>query len=283
MNYLMGIFRFFAILLMIPVILVVTGLRLPRLSEDAYRAEVALWCRRLLAAMGVAVSHSGRPVRHAAPGEEGILLLSNHVSFIDIFAIDTLLCSRFVAKAEIGNWPVFGSIAKSVRTIFIDRANRRSIIAIAEKMESVLKGGENVIFFPEGTTGPGDRLLPLHANLIEAAVATGATVQPVVLKYTSRGERTTRLAYTDISIFRCLWNVVTTPRAAIEVEVLSPIEPRGRNRHEICREVSAMMARALGVEDPLAGTAAPRRLGCQPGAPAGVSSGPVRTKEGSAR
>ena len=251
MNYLTGALRFILIVISIPFFMFVAGVRFPKAEEAEYRKLVETWCRRLLAMLGVRVSYTGRPLRHPAPGEKGYLLLSNHISFLDIFSIDTLICSRFVAKAEISRWPAFGTIAKGVRSIFIERGNRRAILAIAEQMESALNRGENVIFFPEGTTSLGNTLLPLHANLIEAAVATGATVQPLVLRYKSRGKLTTRMSYAgDVSIFHCLWNVVTTPDATVEVEVLDPIDPAGKNRHQICREVSARMAAALGVRDP---------------------------------
>mgnify|MGYP002517934411 CR=1 FL=1 len=247
MNYLRGIWRFLCIIALIPFLFVLAAYFFPKTQEERYRELVQTWARRLLACMGLRVVLKGEFPAYPAPGEKGYLLLCNHTSFLDIFAVDSFFCSRFVAKAEIGKWPLLGAIARGVRTIFIDRGYKRGILGILEQMESVLKKGENVIFFPEGTTSPGDRLLPLHSNLFEAAVATNAVIQPVVVRYTTDGEPTTHMAYTgNISIFQCLWNIVTTPDAAIEVQVLPTIKGDGRNRHELCEEASRVMSKALG-------------------------------------
>lgn len=251
MNYFRGSFRFLRIILLIPFLFVLAGYFFPKATEERYRELVQTWSKRLLACMGLRVRVKGELPEYPKEGEKGYLLLCNHTSFLDIFAIDSLFCSRFVAKLEISRWPLFGAIAKGVRTIFIDRGKKRGLLGILEQMEAVLKKGENVIFFPEGTTSAGDRLLPLHSNLFESAVATGADLVPMVLRYTAKGEPTTHMAYTgNTSIFRCLWNVVTTADAAIEVEVLERIPSEGRSRHELCREASRVMAGALGVEDP---------------------------------
>lgn len=269
MNYAVGLYRFIRMILMIPFLVVIAACVFPRKGEQEYRRLVQLWSRRLLASMGIGLRLKGPELRYEEPGKTGLLLLCNHTSFLDIFAVDAFLCSRFVAKAEIGRWPFLGSIARGVRTIFIDRKNKRGILGILEQMELALKKGENVIFFPEGTTSPGDRLLPLHSNLFEASVASGADIQPLVLRYTERGEQTTRMAYVgQMSIFRCLWHVVTTRDAAIEVEVLPRFSVDGMNRHQLCRKASRVMSEGLGVADPADGTSLPRETaaGCKAGA-----------------
>ncbi len=251
MHFIFGFFRFIFLVCLIPLVTLGAVLLFPRFGEEAYRRQVQLWARAILRLIGIRVKVSGVPLQRSENGGKGFLLLSNHLTFLDIFAIDAAQCSRFVAKAEIGKWPCFGAIARCVKTIFIERGRKRAILDIARKMEEALLAGENVIFFPEGTVGPGGCLLPLHANLIEAAVRTGAPLQPLVLRYTSRGERTDRVSYYgDISLFQCLWNIVTTPDAAVEVIGLEPIAAEGRNRHELCSEVSEKMAAALGVPDP---------------------------------
>ena len=249
MRYVTGLFRYLWIFVLIPALVYVVVWVLPRSNPEQFKATVSRWSRRLLKGMGVSVKHTGR-IMPPQTGQ-GLLILSNHCSFIDIFAVDSLSYARFVAKSEIASWPVFGRIARGVRTLFIERGHRKAILQIAAEMEKAFDQGDNVIFFPEGTTSPGDRLLPLHANLIEAAVQTNTEIQPVVLKYTSRGQRTTRMAYTGSkSIFRCLWDIVTTPDAAVEVEVLERLPAGSGDRHQVCSRVSGMMSKALGVADP---------------------------------
>ena len=174
---------------------------------------------------------------------------------LDVFVLNGLAPSSFVAKAEIARWPVFGMIASAVGTIFIERGNKRALLSIAERMERALGEGRSLLLFPEGTTSDGTGLLPLHANLMQAAAATGAPVIPIVLRYKSGDKITTRAAYVgDTGLFTCLWRILRTPDFKVEVKILEPV--CGDNRHAICREVSAAMCRAIGVVDPLAAAAA---------------------------
>ena len=264
-NQIVGAFRFIKICFLIPVLYAVAVCKVAHAEGEQYRALVNDLARKLLGWMGVEMTYTGRAYEPTPSGSKGVLVLSNHTSFLDIMAIYSLMSPRFVAKAEIGTWPVFGGITRAVRAIFIERGHRRALIRVSEAMRDSLLAGQDVMFFPEGTTSPGDRLLPLHANLIEAAVMAESKIQPIVLKYFSGNERTTRMAYTDISIFHCLWNVVTTPHARIELEVLEPLDSSLGNRHLICSRVSEMMASALGVEDPQ-----PKKLNAPQAAPSGL-------------
>ena len=122
---------------------------------------------------------AARGLREDGPG---YLVSANHISFMDIFLMDSILPVRFIAKKEIGSWPVFGPITTHVGTIYIDRSRKRAVLEVAEAMAAALKEGTNVLFFPEGTTGPGDRLLPFYANLFAAAEPAGAELLPVTIR-----------------------------------------------------------------------------------------------------
>ena len=142
---------------------------------DSMRVRmVKRWASRLLRVLGIRLDVKGRiPNAEAASGLRedgpGYLVCANHISFADIFVLDSILPVRFIAKKEISKWPIFGLISKHVGTIFIDRSSRRAIVDVVEVMDKHLARGENVLFFPEGTTGPGDALLPFYANLFSAA------------------------------------------------------------------------------------------------------------------
>lgn len=231
----------------------------PRADLEKKGRIIQTWAGKLVAWLGIKVvvtgmEHVANPAVHACgvtPGEKGRLVVSNHVSFLDIFTLDSVLPSGFVAKAEIAKWPVFGGIAKAVGTIFIERGNKKALLGIGANMKAAIEAGRTLLMFPEGTTSNGTGLLKLHANLFDAAAKTGADVIPVVLRYKSRGEITTAPAYVGkTGLFECLWNVVNTPDLTVEVIVGEPFT--GEDRHSLCKKASAVMSRAIGVEDPLA-------------------------------
>lgn len=229
-------------------------------AEDTKRGRIVKsWNKRILRWLGVRVEASGADafddlVRGCGvtKGRMGRLIVSNHISFLDIFSLNTQLPSQFVAKAEISKWPVFGTIAKAVGTIFIDRGNRRALVGIADRMGDELQLGRSLLMFPEGTTSDGTGLLRLHPNLFEAAVRSQAEVIPVVLRYESRGEICREAAYTGkVGLFACLWHIVNIPDLTVHVRILPAIKPEG-DRREVCAQVSRAMSEALGVADPLA-------------------------------
>ena len=235
-------------------------------AEDTKRGRIVKsWSQRILRWLGVRVETSGIEVLDdlvrgcgVTKGRMGRLVVSNHISFLDIFTLNSQLPSQFVAKAEIAKWPVFGTITKAVGSIFIDRSNRRALVGIADRMGEELQLGRSLLMFPEGTTSDGTGLLRMHPNLLEAAVRTGADVIPVVLRYESHGEISREAAYTGkVGLFACLWNIVNIPDLTVRVKVLPAIKPQG-DRRELCAQVSRAMSEALGVADPMAEAAAPQ-------------------------
>ena len=103
------------------------------------------------------------------------LVLSNHVSWLDIFSLDSQLPSRFIAKTEIAKWPIFGLIAQQIGTLFINRSSKRAILRINDDIRGALCNCEAVTIFAEGTTTFGNELLPIKANFIAPACEIGAT------------------------------------------------------------------------------------------------------------
>lgn len=137
-----------------------------------------LWSRSLCSILGVRVRASGRvPL---AP----FLLVSNHLSYIDILILGTKLPCVFVAKAEIDGWPIFGAICRSVSTIFVDRRMKRKLPETLRRIEEALDADQGVVIFPEGTSGPGDAVLPFRSSLLELAAGVGRPVHHVTINYT---------------------------------------------------------------------------------------------------
>lgn len=154
------------------------------------RTVPRLFHRILCAVIGVRIRQIGAPT-----GQSPVLILANHVSWLDIPVLSALTPVVFVAKSEVAHWPVFGLLAKLQRSIFIQRDHRHKTGEAARAMAERLRGGDAVLLFPEGTSSDGIRILPFRSALIGAthrAIADSAScerviVQPVSLAYARYG------------------------------------------------------------------------------------------------
>ena len=156
----------------------VMALRFPSLDAAGRHARIGWWSAGLVRVVGVELRTTGRP----RPG--ATLLLANHVSWLDIAELHAVVPhARFVSKADVLRWPLLGWLIKGAGTLFIARDRKRDALRVVHAMAEALRAGETVAVFPEGTTGPGPAPLPFHANLLQAAIATGTPVQLAVLRF----------------------------------------------------------------------------------------------------
>jgi 1-acyl-sn-glycerol-3-phosphate acyltransferase len=128
---------------------------------------------------------------HGAPSVGGVLMLANHVSWIDIVALGCVVPACFVAKAEVGGWPLIGAAARRIGCLFVDRGSRKGAQGVAADIAARIKQGRGVIVFPEGTTGPGDGVLRFQSTLTGIAGGEPVVVQPVTLVYRTAHDRQT--------------------------------------------------------------------------------------------
>ncbi|MDO5103167.1 MAG: lysophospholipid acyltransferase family protein [Lautropia sp.] len=179
-----------------------------------------------------------------APGR---MLVANHVSWLDIFAINALAPSAFVAKAEIRRWPVVGWLVAMAGTIFIERGRRQAITAINQQLHERLITGYPVAFFPEATTHAGPDLKPFHGNLLTPAIGEGGEIIPIGLQYTypdgSAGEAAWFVG--DTTFMQSLWAVVGAPRLIASVHVLPPISAAGWRRQALADELRGRIGGVL--------------------------------------
>jgi 1-acyl-sn-glycerol-3-phosphate acyltransferase len=200
------------------------------------------WSRRLLGQCRVTVEQ--------APGAEALahaLIVANHISWLDIFVINSLHPCRFVAKAEIRRWPVLGWLVACAGTVFISRGNRRNLRHIFQGLVSVLEQGERVAFFPEGTTAKQGSLLPFHANLFEAAIDAKVRVQPYALEYVDgEGRPHPAVEYVDsTTLVESLFMILGGAPVRARLTCLAPIDAAGAHRRELANAAQQAVARAL--------------------------------------
>src|SRR4051812_20617020 len=166
----------------------------PPLDQQQRNRHVQDWARGMLRVLGIELRISGVPPDHGP-----LLLVANHISWLDILVLHAARHCRFVSKSEVRHWPLVGTLATGGGTLYIERASRRDAMRVVHQMSASLQAGDIVAVFPEGTTSDGVDLLPFHANLIQAAVAVDAPVLPVGLQFldTRTGAHSRSAAYID--------------------------------------------------------------------------------------
>ncbi len=218
---------------------------------------IATWSRWLMGACGTEVRERCAPGAQAltamrgrhGPGQ-GRLLLSNHVSWLDIFAIDALAPASFAAKAEIASWPLAGTLVARAGTVFVERGRRHAVHGVIQRMGEKLAAGLRAAVFPEGTTSDGQRLLPFHGNLVQSALNVGVPIVPVGLRYVDPdGEPSHAAAFVgDTTFLASVWRITAHPKLIVEVHVMPAIEPApGLTRQHVAREARAAIAARLGL------------------------------------
>ena len=245
--------------LLVPHILLGLGIAFvafPLSRKQATRNRINHWWSRwVLRLCGARLRVSGQPLSEElastgmTPGRSGRLLLSNHISWIDIFAINAAMPCRFVAKAEIVRWPIIGSMVAHSGTLFIERGRRRAVATINEAVQGHLRAGESIGVFPEGTTTRGDRLLPFHSNLLAPALEADCPVWPVGMRYRERGKFSDAAAFVgEMGLVTSLAKVLVADDLEIEVAFLPALDAAAHeNRHTLARAAHAALSAHFGL------------------------------------
>ena len=200
----------------------------PRLDVPGRHARVQAWARKMLAVLGIGLQVRGVPAPHGP-----MLLVANHVSWLDILVMHAARHCRFVSKAEVRHWPLIGTLATGAGTLYIERKSRRDALRVVHEMAARLQAGDVLAVFPEGTTSDGVDLLPFHANLIQAAVAADAPAQPVALQFldAATGRPSVTAAYIgDDTLVASLWRTVSGPPITATVSFGEPQRVGTRDR-----------------------------------------------------
>src|SRR5262245_6403438 len=155
------------------------------------------WARACSRLIGIVITVSNEPPK--AP----FLLVSNHLSYIDILVLAAQADCTFIAKAEVARWPLIGSLCRSMDTIFIDRSMRRDIPIVIQQIHQMLQGGLGVVLFAEGTSTNGQRVLPFKTSLLEFAACNQMPVHFACVSYSVPANETPA----DQSV--CWWGEMT--------------------------------------------------------------------------
>ena len=214
--------------------------RFAKLTQAQREAEVQRWAAGFLRVWRIDLQVRGTP-----PAGGPLMLVANHISWLDILVMHAAGFCRFVAKSDIKGWPVIGTMATEAGTLYIERESRRDALRVVHHMRDALLRGEVVAVFPEGTTSDGLTLLPFHANLIQAAISAESPVLPVALEFidSRSGQMSTAPMYIgDQTLIESVWRTLTTPGLRAVVSYGEPQSPAGRERREWAAELRESVA-----------------------------------------
>ncbi|MEW1792876.1 lysophospholipid acyltransferase family protein [Streptomyces niveus] len=200
------------------------------------------WTRTVIRLFGlrIRVEGAGPELSSGAPG--GVLVVANHISWLDIPLIATLYPGRLLAKSDIRRWPVLGMVAELGGTLFVERERLRALPGTVRDIQGALRAGSRVIVFPEGSTWCGRDQGRFTNAVFQAALDAGADVRPVRIGYRPLGPA----AFVgDDPLAVSLWRTVMAGGLTAEIEVL-PLIPAGSHpdRRSLARAAQGAVAGA---------------------------------------
>jgi 1-acyl-sn-glycerol-3-phosphate acyltransferase len=225
---------------------IVIALLLPgEQRENAIR----LWFHAVLRAFGVRLEVHGARKFQAVP-RRGVLVASNHVSWLDELAIDSVQPIKLVAKKDLKSWPVLGRIITAAGTVYLDREKLRELPKTVNELTATLRNGSAVGIHAEGTTWCGLASGHYKPALFQAALDAGVPVRPIVLRYRIGGHVTTQPAFVGSdTLVDSIKRVLRVKGLVVEVHVLDEIAPgRAATRRELAKLAEEQSNRLTSTE-----------------------------------
>lgn len=204
--------------------------------------HVADWSKRFLQLLGVSVRINGEPLQKGP-----LMVVVNHISWLDILVMLAAQPVCFVSKSEVRHWPVIGWLATNVGTLYIERASRRDALRVVHQVAENLTAGHLIAIFPEGTTSNGKQLLPFHANLLQAAIASHSPVQPVALRFLEAdGALSMSPIYVgDDTLLSSVWRMMCAQPVTAQLDFLPSVSTDGLDRRELAAQLQDLISARL--------------------------------------
>jgi 1-acyl-sn-glycerol-3-phosphate acyltransferase len=225
------------------------ALGMPLYSKRQREGVVRWFFRGIARSFGIRVEvHGDHWLREFAEADRGGLVVSNHISWLDIVAVNAVQPMRAQAKKELAGWPIIGRLADAAHTVYLDRENLRSLPVAVDELMRAMRGGSMVNVSPEGTTWCGLASGRFRPAMFQAAIDADVPVIPFVLRYRLEdGRDTTAPAFIgDETLVTSLKRTARTKGLVLEVHVLEPIEPStARDRRELTKLTEAAVREVL--------------------------------------
>lgn len=227
----------------------IAGLGLLLVPRGVRRRLLRGWIANLLRAGGVRIEVHGAAKLQATSGR-GVLVATNHVSWMDCLAVSTVQPMPMVAKRDIRNWPVLGKMIEAAGGVFIDRERLKLLPRTVGNLANALRSGSAVGFNPEGTTSCGLVVAPFKPALFQAALDAGVPVRPVAIRYRLPDSTTTPVVafVGDVTILDSARKVLRMRGLVIELHVLPEVAPgRAEGRAELAKLTESVISSALRI------------------------------------
>jgi 1-acyl-sn-glycerol-3-phosphate acyltransferase len=211
------------------------------LPANASRKECAEWlsetCTRGLAAIHADLQVQGTPPTRG-------MIVSNHLSYLDILCYSAATPCVFVSKAEVEAWPIFGTYARWSGSVFVRRHDRGDAARANADIGESLSNGVPVVLFPEGTTTDGQRVLRFHSTMLQPAIDVDAPITPCAIHYElDDGDPSREVAWWgDMTLLPHVWNMMGKKCIHARIMFGTPITPGG-NRKELSHSLQEEVTR----------------------------------------
>ena len=201
------------------------------MPRDGLSSKITCWWHRtVIRILGIELRVYG------TPSDSATLFAANHLSWLDIHVIGSQLPARFLSRAEVRHWPVFGWLASRAGTLYIPRGSKNASAQANEVMHAALRNDHHVVLFPESTTSDGN-IRRFHGRLMQSAINAECMVQPIAIRYphTSKAVHDAVLYTGDMSFMQSAKNVMAARGITAELHFLEAVNACDKTRDELAR------------------------------------------------
>lgn len=236
---------FVSVIIIFPLILLLISISQKLSNRKLNKRVLNFWSRLLCKVCGLKLYSFG------IIQDNPVLLVANHVSWLDIPVIHSYKLAGFVAKNEISKWPLLGRAVIIGETVFIDRGKHDSRRQVLEKMKSRLSKGRSIAIFPEGKATNGEYLGRFHRQLMHAAIETQTPIQAMTIKYINPdGNRNKDITFKDNEGFvKNVFRILTLASSRVEVHFSEKIDTNGKTAKEVAMLTQNQVSQELSKND----------------------------------
>ncbi|NWF73576.1 MAG: 1-acyl-sn-glycerol-3-phosphate acyltransferase [Nitrospirae bacterium] len=212
--------------------LLLIGVVFPHIRPSERDVIIEGWCREVLEVLSIRLILRGEAPQGRV---SSVLFVANHVSWMDILVINACRRVQFVAKAEVRRWPLVGWMAARTGTLFLKRTSPHDLARVTKSVATVLRRGNCIALFPEGTTTDGTAIRAFHSGLFESAITAQARVWPVAITYQRLdGSLDREISFVDNqSLVSSILNVLGRPTTQAQLSFSSPFDSSSGDRREL--------------------------------------------------
>jgi 1-acyl-sn-glycerol-3-phosphate acyltransferase len=224
--------------LLLALILCVAMIMLPR---NICHILIQYWAKRLLRILRIKITLTGEVLKFLS--KDTYLIVSNHISWLDIPVIFSLKPITFVSASDVKTWPIIGVLAKISGAIFVDRNRKSSLVEVIQAMNHHFKNEkQSICIFPEGITSNGYQVLPFKSNLFQSAFESNKLLLPLSIKYKENNVLTNRTSFHgSTTLFQSFKRVAKSNLIEVVVDIGHPVKPT-QSRKDLSLKIQEAIA-----------------------------------------